>query len=125
MEVKSVSSNTVVGEGQESAENPPLFFIKPIDDQGQGIAGKERLEDQGMLSKICFKKKGSNFFGFPRVLVNYFGVVVSSCDRLVAVVEGLRSGPRGNPWRGRRLWILWQEIPFVSDDIIPVLLACR
>ena len=40
-------------------------------------------------------------------------------------MEGLRSGPGGNPWRGRRLWILWQEIPFVSDDIIPVLLACR
>ena len=48
VEVTSVSSNPVVGEGQESAENPPLFFIKPIDDQGQGIAGKERLEDQGM-----------------------------------------------------------------------------
>jgi hypothetical protein len=48
VEVTRVSFNPEVGDGQESAENPPLFFIKPTDAQGQGIAGKERLEDQGI-----------------------------------------------------------------------------
>jgi hypothetical protein len=48
VEVTRVSFNPEVGDGQESAENPPLFFIKPTDGQGQGIAGKERLEDQGI-----------------------------------------------------------------------------
>ena len=32
---------------------PPLFFIKPIDSQGQSIAGKERLEDRGTLLPVA------------------------------------------------------------------------
>lgn len=32
-----------------ASEKSPLFFIKPINSQGQGIAGRERLQDRGML----------------------------------------------------------------------------
>ena len=35
--------------GQPPPPPPPMFFIKPIDSQGQSIAGKERLEDRGTL----------------------------------------------------------------------------
>ena len=32
---------------QEQQKKHPLFFIKPIDSQGQGIEKKKRLEDLG------------------------------------------------------------------------------
>lgn len=42
------------GREGEQSKQPPLFFIKPIDSQGQGI-GKKRLEDLGGYYNLEFK----------------------------------------------------------------------
>lgn len=41
---------------------PPMFFIKPIDSQGQSIAGKERLEDRGTVH--CLLSSVAVFYNY-------------------------------------------------------------
>ena len=66
---------------------PPLFFIKPIDSQGQSIAGKERLEDRGTLLPVANPMLPAFPFSLPEGLVGTKKkpTVASATDLYLAV----------------------------------------